>query len=144
MKVKIKRLFDGAEFPDYATDGAGAMDLHACINRPERILPGHTVAIPTGISVELPVGYGMFITPRSGLALKHGITVHNSPGLVDADFRGEIKVILHNTSDVAFFINPGAKIAQTFIIELPYIEWVGVDELSNTSRGEGGFGSTGM
>ncbi len=144
MKVKIKRLFDGAMLPDYATDGAGAMDLHACINRAERILPGQTTAIPTGIAVEVPVGYGMFITPRSGLALKHGVTVLNSPGLVDADFRGEVRVILHNSSDTAFFINPDAKIAQACIIELPEIEWEEVDDLSDTARGQGGFGSTGM
>jgi dUTP pyrophosphatase len=144
LDVKIKVLFDGAKLPHYATDGAGAMDLSACINRPIKLYPGATEAIPTGLAVELPEGYGLFITPRSGLAIKHNIVVLNTPGLVDADYRGEIRVVLKNTGDEVFYINPEARVAQMFVLPLPHIRWVEVDELSETARAAGGFGHTGL
>lgn len=144
LDVKIKVLFEGAKLPHYATAGAGAMDLSACINRPVKLHPGTTEAIPTGLAVELPDGYGLFITPRSGLAIKHNVVVLNTPGLVDADYRGEIRVVLKNTGNDVFYINPEARIAQMFILPLPRIKWVEVDELSSTVRADGGFGHTGL
>lgn len=144
LDVKIKVLFEGAKLPHYATDGAGAMDLSACINRPVKLPPGTTEAIPTGLAVELPGGYGLFIAPRSGLAIKHNVVVLNTPGLVDADYRGEIRVVLKNTGNDVFYINPEARIAQMFILPLPRIKWVEVDELSSTVRADGGFGHTGL
>lgn len=143
VEVKIKRLFDGAQLPRYVTAGAGAMDLSACINRPVKLYPGMTEAVPTGLAVELPDNYGLFITPRSGLAIKHNIIVLNTPGLVDADYRGEIRVVLKNTGDDVFYVNPDARIAQMFVLPLPQIVWTEVEELSETVRADGGFGHTG-
>lgn len=144
LDIKVKVLFDGAKLPHYATDGAGAMDLSACINRPIKLHPGTTEAVPTGIAVELPEGYGLFITPRSGLAIKHNIIVLNTPGLVDADYRGEIRVVLKNTGNDVFYINPEARIAQMFVLPLPKIRWREVSMLSDTARADGGFGHTGL
>lgn len=144
VNIKVKVLFDGAKLPHYATDGAGAMDLSACINRPIKLHPGTVEAIPTGLAVELPEGYGLFITPRSGLAIKHGVIVLNTPGLVDADYRGEIRVVLKNTGNGVFYINPEARVAQMFVLPLPKINWVEVGELSTTARAAGGFGHTGV
>lgn len=144
LDVKVKVLFVDAKLPHYATDGAGAMDLSACITRPIKLYPGMTEAIPTGIAVELPEGYGLFITPRSGLAIKHNVIVLNTPGLVDADYRGEIRVVLKNTGDDVFYINPDARVAQMFVLPLPHIQWNVVEELSSTVRASGGFGHTGI
>jgi dUTP pyrophosphatase len=144
LDVKVKVLFEDAKLPHYATDGAGAMDLSACINRPIKLYPGSTEAIPTGLAVELPEGYGLFITPRSGLAIKHDIIVLNTPGLVDADYRGEVRVVLKNIGNDVFYVNPDARIAQMFVLPLPHIRWVEVAELSTTVRADGGFGHTGI
>ena len=144
VDVKIKLLFDCATLPHYATDGAGAMDLSACINRPIKLYPGAVEAIPTGLSIELPEGYGLFITPRSGLAIKHNVVVLNTPGLVDADYRGEVRVVLKNAGNDVFYVNPEARIAQMFVLPLPRIRWVEVNELSDTARADGGFGLTGV
>lgn len=144
LDVKVKVLFEDAKLPHYATDGAGAMDLSACINRPIKLYPGSTEAIPTGLAVELPEGYGLFITPRSGLAIKHDIIVLNTPGLVDADYRGEVRVVLKNIGNDVFYVNPDARIAQMFVLPLPHIRWVEVAELSSTVRADGGFGHTGI
>lgn len=144
VNVKVKVLFDGAKLPHYATAGAGAMDLSACINRPIKLYPGTTEAIPTGLAIELPEGYGMFITPRSGLAIKHNIVVLNTPGLVDADYRGEVRVVLKNTGNDVFYINPEARIAQMFVLPLPQIVWEEVSDLSDTVRASGAFGHTGI
>jgi len=125
MKVKIKRLYDSAKLPQYATEGAGAMDLFACVNRPEKIFPGQVQIIGTGIAVEVPFGYGLFISPRSGLYLKHGVFVATSPALIDNSQKGrEIKIILKNEGVDPFYINPDAKIAECFICELPDVEWI--------------------
>lgn len=144
LDVKVKVLFEDAKLPHYATEGAGAMDLSACINRPIKLYPGSTEAIPTGLAVELPEGYGLFITPRSGLAIKHDIIVLNTPGLVDADYRGEVRVVLKNIGNDVFYVNPDARIAQMFVLPLPHIRWVEVAELSSTVRADGGFGHTGI
>jgi dUTP pyrophosphatase len=97
----------------------------------------------TGLAVALPEGYGMFISSRSGLAIQHNIIVLNAPGLIDSDYRGEVRVVLKNTGDTVFFIHPGARIAQAFIVQLPRIRWLPVGDLPDTERGAGGFGHTG-
>ena len=144
VKVKVTKLFEASRLPTYATAGAGAMDLYACISRPLKILPGQTELIPTGIAVELPDSYGLLITPRSGLAIKHNIVVLNTPGLVDDDYRGEIKVVLKNVGSDVFYINPDARIAQAFVLPLPKVTWIEVNSLTATQRGTGAFGHTGL
>jgi dUTP pyrophosphatase len=130
--------------PAYATPGASGVDLRSA----ERLVlqPGERGLVPTGIHIALPLGYEAQVRPRSGLALKHGIVLPNSPGTVDADYRGEIKVILLNLGDTPFAIEPGDRIAQMVIAPVSRVDWAEVealDELSETERGEGGFGSTG-
>ena len=129
--------------PTYETSLAAGMDLRADISESMTIKPLARALIPTGLHVELPEGYEMQIRPRSGLAAKFGLAVLNSPGTIDADYRGEIKVILANLSDTDFEIKPGERIAQAVMSRFERIEWQSVDELSETGRGEGGFGSTG-
>jgi dUTP pyrophosphatase len=120
------------------------MDLVANLDAPITLMPLERQLIPTGLYIALPEGYEAQIRPRSGLALKHGITVLNSPGTIDADYRGEIKVILINLSNTPFVINDGERIAQMIIARHEVVEWEAVEELDETSRGEGGFGSTGI
>lgn len=144
IDVQIKRLFDGAELPEYATTGAGAVDLKACIAKSMRIGPGFTEKVPTGLAFALPAGYGMFIISRSGLAIMHDIVVLNSPGLIDSDYRGEVCVVLKNIGGSTFHVHPGARIAQAFVVQLPKITWQEADALSDTARGLGGFGHTGV
>lgn len=144
MQVKVKQLHNTAVLPAYATEGAGAMDVFACVPTQVRLYPGQVIAVPTGIAVDLPEGHALFIIPRSGLALKNHITVLNTPGLVDSDYRGEIKVLLKNGGDDIFYINPDTRIAQMLVLPLPRVEWVVVDSLSETARAEGGFGHTGV
>lgn len=142
MKIKIKTK--SGYVPSYATEQSAGMDLQANIQYPIAILPGETKLIPTGLSMELMPGYEAQIRPRSGLALKSGITVLNSPGTIDADYRGEIGVILHNTSNQTFTVNPGDRIAQMVIARYERVDFVIADQLSDTERGTGGFGSTGV
>lgn len=142
MKIKIKTK--SGHVPSYATEQSAGMDLQANIQHPISILPGETKLIPTGLSMELMPGYEAQIRPRSGLALKSGITVLNSPGTIDADYRGEIGVILHNTSGQTFTVNPGDRIAQMVIARYERVDFVIADQLSDTERGTGGFGSTGV
>ena len=142
MKVRIVNK-SGFELPAYATGMSAGMDLKAFIDAPVVIAPLERFLVPTGIYIELPDGYEAQIRPRSGLAAKHGITVLNSPGTVDADYRGEIKVILVNLSDTPFTINPGERIAQMVIARHERVVWDEVEELDETERGTGGFGSTG-
>ena len=120
------------------------MDLKANIEEPVTIAPLQRVMVPTGLSIALPEGTEAQIRPRSGLAAKHGVTVLNSPGTIDADYRGEIKVILVNLSDTPFIVNPGERIAQMVIARYEHVEWDEVETLDGTDRGEGGFGSTGL
>ena len=129
--------------PEYATELSAGMDLKANINEPVSLAPLQRVLVPTGLYIALPEGTEAQIRPRSGLAAKHGVTVLNSPGTVDADYRGEIKVILVNLSDTPFVINPGERIAQMVIARHEKAEWEETESLDTTSRGEGGFGSTG-
>lgn len=144
VKVKIKRLRYEASIPEYQSSGAAGMDLHACITENMLLNPGEIRAVPTGIAIELPEGYEAQIRPRSGLALKHGLTVLNTPGTIDPDYRGEVMVILANLGDKPIIIGSGMRIAQMVITRFEKAEWEVVDELSNTERGEAGLGSTGL
>lgn len=129
--------------PQYATSLSAGMDLKANISEPIELDSLERAMVPTGIYMELPQGYEAQVRPRSGLAAKFGITVANAPGTIDADYRGEVKVILVNLSKEKFVINPGERIAQMVIAKYEKIEWREVDELDETERGAGGFGSTG-
>ena len=143
MKVKIVNR-SGFPVPFYATELSAGMDLKAAIEEPVELDSLERAMVPTGLFIELPAGYEAQVRPRSGLAAKHGITVCNSPGIIDADYRGEIKVILVNLSKDKFVINPGERIAQMVIAKYEKIEWEEVEQLGETERGAGGFGSTGV
>ncbi len=145
ISIQVKRLEHarGLELPKQMTAGSSGADLAAAVNDPITLEPGKFALIPTGLTVEIPVGFEMQVRPRSGLAAKHGVTVLNTPGTVDADYRGEVKVILINLGSEPFEITRGMRIAQAVIAEVPRVEYVEVSELSDTDRGEGGFGHTG-
>jgi dUTP pyrophosphatase len=142
MKINI---INHSEFPlpQYETAHAAGMDLRAYIGNEIKIKPLQRMLIPTGLHIELPIGYEAQIRPRSGLAYKHGISIVNAPGTIDADYRGEIKVLLVNLSDTDFVVNNGDRIAQMVIAKHETITWESVEELSDTARGEGGYGHTG-
>jgi dUTP pyrophosphatase len=143
VPIMVKRLphFAGLELPAYATEGAAGMDVLAAedVNLP----PGARHAVATGLAVAIPAGYEIQVRPRSGLALKHGISVPNTPGTIDADYRGELKVILINHGAGPFEVRRGDRIAQLVLAPVTRATWFKVDELDETARGEGGFGSTG-
>ena len=143
MTIKIINKSDN-QLPNYETIASAGMDLRANIQESITIKTLERTMIPTGLFIELPIGYEAQVRPRSGLAAKNGITCLNSPGTVDADYRGEIKVILVNLSHDDFTINNGDRIAQIVIAKHEKAEFVAVEELSETARGEGGFGSTGV
>lgn len=129
--------------PEYATANSAGLDLRADISEPIILKPLERAAIPTGISIALPEGFEAQIRPRSGLAIRHGITVLNSPGTIDADYRGEVKAILVNLSDQPFTIEPGERICQMIIARYTQVKWEETTTLDETERGSGGFGSTG-
>ena len=129
--------------PAYATPGSAGLDLRAHLEEPRTLQPGERTLIPTGLSLALPDGYEAQVRPRSGLALKHGITVLNSPGTVDADYRGDVGVILINHGHEPFEIAPGDRIAQLVVAAYAQVEWALVETLPETTRGSGGFGHTG-
>ena len=129
--------------PAYATPQSAGLDLKACLERPVVLKPLQRMLVPTGLFIALPAGYEAQVRPRSGLALKHGITVLNTPGTIDADYRGEICVILVNLSDQPFEVVPGERIAQMVVARHEQVEWEQTEELDATERGAGGFGSTG-
>lgn len=143
MNVKIQKLNKNAKIPVYGSEYAAGADLHACLDFPVNIAPGRTKVIPTGIALELPVGYAGLIYARSGLATKQGLAPANKVGVVDCDYRGEVMVALHNHSQETRTVNSGDRIAQLVIT--PYITAVFEEakDLSSTARGAGGFGSTG-
>ena len=143
-EILIKRLSKDIILPKYETSGSSGLDLSANIKTPVKIEPGKTTIIPTGISVSIPKNFEIQIRPRSGLAAKNQITVLNTPGTIDADYRGEIKVILINLSKETFVVENGARIAQMVVCPVIKAKLKEVDSLDNTSRGSGGFGSTGM
>lgn len=142
LKVKIINQSKN-ELPSYATTGSAGMDLRADIREPVDLKPLERKLIPTGLFMELPKGYEAQIRPRSGLAFKHGITVLNTPGTIDSDYRGEIKVLLVNLSDEVFRIEPGERIAQMVVAAHEIVEWEPVSEINSSQRSAGGFGSTG-
>lgn len=142
MEVKIVNK-SNHRLPEYATAGSAGMDLKANTTEPFILKPLERQIVPTGIHIGLPEGYEAQVRPRSGLAAKHGISIVNAPGTVDADYTGEIKVILINLSNEPFVVNPGERIAQLVIAKYERVEWDEVATLDETERGEGGFGSTG-
>ena len=142
-KILIKRLSKEVSLPKYETSGSSGLDLAANIDANIIINPGKLAIIPTGLAVSIPKGFEIQIRPRSGLAAKKKITVLNTPGTIDADYRGEIKVILINHSDEIFTVEKGLRVAQMVICPVIQASLQEVDELSETTRGEGGFGSTG-
>lgn len=142
MEVKVINKSKNA-LPHYETPLSAGMDVRADLAEAVTLAPLGRALIPTGLYVELPAGYEMQVRPRSGLAAKHGLTVLNSPGTIDADYRGEVKVILANLSDTPFTIEPGERIAQLVVARHERVEWVESEALSDTERGAGGFGSTG-
>ena len=142
MKVKIVNHSPYPQ-PQYATEQSAGLDLKADLSAPVTLKPLQRAMIPTGLYIALPKGYEAQVRPRSGLAAKHGITVLNSPGTIDADYRGEICVILVNLSEEPFEIVPGERIAQMVVARHEQVEWEPVGELDETVRGAGGFGSTG-
>ena len=142
IKVKIINTSSNA-LPEYATEQSAGMDLRAAIAQPVTLESLERALIPTGLRVALPEGYEMQIRPRSGLALKHGVSLVNTPGTIDADYRGEIGVIVINLSREPFTINPGERICQAVVARHERVIWQPVDELDSTERGSGGFGHTG-
>ena len=142
MKVQIVNQ-SGQPLPAYATPLSAGMDLRASLEAPVTLGPLERALVPTGLFIALPPGFEAQVRPRSGLAAKHGITVLNTPGTIDADYRGEIKVILVNLSNTPFEIVPGERIAQMVVARHEQIEWEEVDALDETGRGAGGFGITG-
>ncbi|MGC9270248.1 dUTP diphosphatase [Acidiphilium sp.] len=145
VAVSVKRLAHGADLPlpHYATAGAAGIDLLAAITEPVLIAPGARALIPTGLAIALPDDHELQIRPRSGLALKQGIMVANSPGTIDADYRGEIQIILLNAGDADFTVTRGMRIAQAVLAPVSRLVWRETDDLDRTARDAGGFGSTG-
>lgn len=141
--MNIKKLNEKAIIPTYGTEFSAGADLYACIEEEINIKPGETKLIPTGLAMEIPVGYGGFIYARSGLATKKGLAPANKVGVVDADYRGEVMVALYNQSSTEQTVAPQERIAQLVIAPFLKVEFNEVDELNETIRGEGGFGSTG-
>ena len=143
IKVLIKKLNPSVQLPSYKTNGASGMDLMACIEKPINLKPGTSCLVPTGLSVAFPQEYEIQIRPRSGLAAKSSISVLNTPGTIDSDYRGEIKIILFNHGDQNFKISNGDRIAQMILSPVIKMDLEETNELPESFRGEGGFGSTG-
>jgi len=144
VNIAIKRLNDKAVLPTYQTEHSAGMDLTACIDEPVVIAPHGRVIVPTGLAVSLPSGYEAQIRGRSGMAAKFGVMPANGVGTIDADYRGEVGVILLNTSDEPFTVEPGMRVAQMVIARYEKISWDEVAVLDETKRGAGGYGSTGV
>ncbi len=145
VEVEVKRLPHGADLPlpEYATADSAGLDLLAAVEGDLTLQPGKRALVPTGLAIALPQGYEAQVRPRSGLALRNGVTVLNSPGTVDADYRGEVSVILANLGDEPFVVTRGMRIAQMVVAPVSRLRWNEVAELPGTARGAGGFGSTG-
>ncbi len=143
VKVLVKKLNSLAKLPSYKTNGASGMDLMACIEKPISLEPGKSCLIPTGLSVAFPEKYEIQIRPRSGLAAKNSISVLNTPGTIDSDYRGELKIILFNHSNENFIVNNNDRVAQMVLTPIVKMELEEINELPNSNRGDGGFGSTG-
>jgi dUTP pyrophosphatase len=145
VAIRVRRLPHNQDLPlpVYATEGAAGMDLLAAVTEPMSIAPGQRTLIPTGLAIALPAGYELQIRPRSGLALRNGIVLPNSPGTIDEDYRGEIQVIVLNTGSEPFRVERGTRIAQAVLAPVVRVAWNEVADLDVTTRNEGGFGSTG-
>ena len=143
IKVLVKKLEPSVKLPSYKTSGASGMDLMAFIDKPIELKPGQSCMIPTGLSLAFPKEYEIQIRPRSGLAAKNNISVLNTPGTIDSDYRGELKIILYNHGHKSFIVNNGDRIAQMVLIPILKFDFQEVDDLDNSERGSGGFGSTG-
>jgi dUTP pyrophosphatase len=145
VRIAIQRLpgSDDVPLPAYQTAQAAAMDLAACVPAPVTLEPGAIVVVPCGFAVGIPPGFEAQVRPRSGLAAKHGVTVLNAPGTIDADYRGEVKVILVNLGQAPLTVERGMRIAQLVVAPVPQVIWDEVEELPSTARGSGGFGHTG-
>ena len=143
VKVLIKKLDSAVNLPEYKTDGASGMDLVAFLKEPINIKPKTSSLVPTGLSVAFSNDYEIQIRPRSGLAAKNNVSVLNTPGTIDSDYRGEIKVIIYNHGDKNFLVNNGDRIAQMILSPVVKMELQEINDLPQTTRGEGGFGSTG-
>lgn len=145
IPVPVVRLPHAQDLPlpSYETQGAAGMDVRAAIESPLTLAPGAVALVPTGLTMAVPQGFEMQVRPRSGLAAKHAVTVTNSPGTIDADYRGEVRVILQNLGAKPFTVERGMRIAQLVLQRVPRAEWVEVETLDDTARGAGGFGSTG-
>ncbi len=141
--LRLRKGYEDVDLPSYATEHAAGADIRAAIDEPIDIRPGDVTAVPTNIAVELPPHMEAQLRPRSGLALRYGITLPNAPGTIDSDYRGEIKVIMANTGRETFRINRGDRIAQIVIAPVIHAQWIEVDGLPDTARGDGGFGHTG-
>lgn len=144
MNIEITRVNEKAILPEYQTVGAAGMDIHACIDSPITLQPLERRMIPTGFAIAVPLGYEAQIRARSGLSIKHGITMVNGIGTVDSDYRGEVGVLLVNLSQEPFEITPNMRIAQMVIAAYEQAKWIEVEALAETTRGKGGFGSTGI
>ena len=144
ITVNVKKLRPCAELPGYETAGASGMDVRACLDEPVLASPGGIVTVPTGLAFEIPFGYEIQVRPRSGLARKNGITVLNSPGTIDSDYRGELCIILINLGAAPFTIHHGDRIAQLVVTPVLRVLLAETGSLTETDRGKGGFGSTGL
>lgn len=144
MRVKILKLNPKAILPEYQTEHAAAMDVHACLDAPKTLQPLERAMIPTGLAFELPEGHEMQVRARSGLSIKHGITMVNGIGTIDADYRGELNVLIINLGQEPFVIEPDMRIAQLLVSRYEKVTWEPADALTETERGSGGFGSTGF
>lgn len=143
MKIDVVKLRDDAILPVYQTAGAAGADLHACLDEPVTLQPLERKMIPTGLAMAIPVGYEVQVRARSGMSIKHGITMVNGIGTVDADYRGELGILIINLGHEPFTIEPGMRIAQMVVAKYETIGWNEVDELDKTERGTGGYGSSG-
>jgi len=146
IRVKIKRISDefaDIQLPSYTTEGSAGMDIRAAVNENLILKAGEVLLVPTNLSVEIPAGYEIQVRPRSGLAIKHGIGILNSPGTIDSDYRGEVKIILMNFSKEDFIISRGDRIAQIVLSKVYLAEFEETESLKDSTRGEGGFGHTG-
>jgi dUTP pyrophosphatase len=145
VRLRFRRLpwAEGLPAPSPASPGSAGCDLRAAVGDELVLPPGARAAVPTGLVVEIPPGWEGQVRPRSGLALRHGVTLPNAPGTIDSDYRGEVQVLLQNLGDAPFTVRRGDRVAQLVLARVEAVEWVEAEELSETGRGEGGFGSTG-
>lgn len=147
LKIRINRISNTTQdvpLPSYATHGSAGMDIYAAVNNEMIVKAGETTLVPTGFSMEIPVGFEAQIRPRSGLAIKHNIGLMNSPGTIDSDYRGEVKIVFSNFGKSDFVVKRGDRIAQMVVAQYERVEWEEVNQLSDTARGAGGFGHTGI